>query len=371
MVSLGIAAPPFPIERPVSGSASKFRTDKCLAPLAKSGANRRRAAAISGPAKRIVEFEQMKGAIGLLDFLLASQGRGQETVLVTLTDVTGSSSRAPGTHMAVAADGSSCGSFSGGCIEAAVVAEALDVLRAGKPRSVQFGAGSPYIDIRLPCGGGIALLFTPRPNAHELSRASDWLSDRQPVALTLSLDDELVARLATDEDVTGWRNSTFVVRHDPDLHIHILGHGEEPLALAQVALAYGAGISIYSADEDLLDRLKQLPVESFRLHTTSRTAPLGADPYSAIVFLFHDHDWETELIAQSLATPAFFIGAMGSRRTHAARLARLGEAGVPDDLAARLVAPIGLIHATRDPATLALSILSHIVAMALDTARRR
>ncbi|NRD91029.1 hypothetical protein C8024_18600 [Sphingopyxis sp. BSNA05] len=85
----------------------------------------------------------------------------QKIVLITLTAVTGASTRNPGAHMAVAEDGSSTGSFSGGCVEAAVVAEALDVINAGKPREIRFGADSPYLDIRLPCGGGIDLLFTP------------------------------------------------------------------------------------------------------------------------------------------------------------------------------------------------------------------
>ena len=69
--------------------------------------------------------------------------------------------RNPGTMMGVAQDGSFEGSLSGGCIENAVVAEALDTLKAGAPRVVRFGAGSPYLDITLPCGGGLDLLLAP------------------------------------------------------------------------------------------------------------------------------------------------------------------------------------------------------------------
>ena len=90
-------------------------------------------------------------------FLAVVASRGQRTVLVTVGSVEGSSMRNPGTIMGVAEDGSFAGSLSGGCIENAVVSEALEVLKEGSARVVRFGSGSPYLDIKLPCGGGLAL----------------------------------------------------------------------------------------------------------------------------------------------------------------------------------------------------------------------
>lgn len=98
------------------------------------------------------------------------------------------------------------------------------------------------------------------------------------------------------------------------------------------------------------------------LHTRNTLPLKQVDPWSAIVFLFHGRDWEEGLLPQTLAFPAFYHGAIGSRRTHAARLEALRAAGVPDDQIATLRGHIGLIPATRDPATLALSVLSEIVA---------
>ena len=103
----------------------------------------------------------MNNIFPIFRFLDDRAKASQKTVLITLVAVTGASTRNPGTHMAVAEDGSSTGSFSGGCIESAVVAEALDVISSGKPREIRFGTGSPYLDIRLPCGGGIDLLSDP------------------------------------------------------------------------------------------------------------------------------------------------------------------------------------------------------------------
>jgi xanthine dehydrogenase accessory factor len=101
--------------------------------------------------------------------------------------------------------------------------------------------------------------------------------------------------------------------------------------------------------------------EAFLLKTPSPSPQLASDPRTAIVFLFHDHDWETELLAQALGQDALFVGAMGSRRTHEARLRALVDHGIPADRAACVVGPIGLIPATRDPETLALSVLAQIV----------
>ena len=89
--------------------------------------------------------------------------------------------RNPGTIMGVAEDGSFAGSLSGGCIENAVVAEALEVLKKAKSRIVRFGAGSPYLDIRLPCGGGLDLLFQPLEDG-SLARSLPEL-DRRASAL--------------------------------------------------------------------------------------------------------------------------------------------------------------------------------------------
>ena len=103
--------------------------------------------------------------LAILEQALAWIAQGQRVALVTLVGIEGSTSRGLGSQMAVAEDGRFAGSFSGGCIEDAIVAEARDVLAARTGRTVRYGAGSPYIDVRLPCGGGIDLCFTPDPDA--------------------------------------------------------------------------------------------------------------------------------------------------------------------------------------------------------------
>ncbi|MGP7796747.1 XdhC family protein [Sphingomonas sp. CLY1604] len=300
----------------------------------------------------------MKQALSILRFLSACAQRGEPAALVTLTDVTASAVRRPGEHMAIAADGSAIGSFSGGCIEAAVIAEAQEALADGAARLVRYGAGSRYIDIRLPCGGGIDLLFTPRPNPAVLAAAIATLEAREPLGLRLTRDGGIDIDAA--DRGTGWAAGGFHVRHDPDPRVAILGQGAEPLALLDVARAYGAGTLLLSPQEAIVAEAQARGSDAALLRVLGPSPALAIDRWTAVVALFHDHDWETGLLLQALDQRPFFIGAMGSLRTQAERRRRLAAAGGEAQAIDRIVGPIGLIHATRDPATLAISIMAQV-----------
>ena len=303
----------------------------------------------------------MKQALAILYFLRDCAGRGERAALVTLTAVTGSAARAPGEHMAVAESGQSVGSFSGGCVEAAVVAEAQDVLSEGRARHVRFGDGSRYIDIRLPCGGGIDLLFTPAPDGQQIDRAIALLEQRAPVTLHLTLDGGLWVAAAGEDDRTMWHGAMFAVRHDPGLRLIVMGHGSEPAAMLDIARAYGADVMLFSPQASLLQEAREKGIAADLLRFVGRAPGLSVDPWTAVVVLFHDHDWETELLLQVLRQNPFFVGAMGSTRTHAERLRRLLDAGCARHDLERIIGPVGLIKASRDPQTLALSIMAQVV----------
>lgn len=286
----------------------------------------------------------------ILRLLTAGAADGVGGVLVTLTGIAGASSRGIGAQMAVLADGRHAGSFSGGCIEAAVIAEAQAVLAAGHGRMVRFGSGSPYLDIRLPCGGGIDLLFTPDPDAAALAEVLARLDRREAAMLRIS------ERGAALQEAPGGKD--FVRTYSPPLRLIALGHGEDLTALVRLAKAFGTAVEAYAPETGGvalgLDGIAPL---------ISRTAlpPLVGDAWTAFVFLFHDHDWEEHLLPQALAQAGFYHGAVGSARTHRARMDALRAAGVPQAQLDALRGGIGLIPATRDPATLALSILGELV----------
>lgn len=264
--------------------------------------------------------------------------------------------------MAIAADGSSVGSFSGGCIETAVIAEALECLTANAPREVRFGAGSPYLDIRLPCGGGIDLLFNPLRNAGIAQELFDAVSARQPFTIIMDGKTGTITSAPAEQDQAVVRNgSAFHINHVPAARVVILGHGAVVENLANLTTSYGLDCEILTPDLDIVERITREDGTAQRLKTPAATDLYQADPWTACVFYFHDHDWEAELMKQALASPAFYIGAMGSFKTHAIRKALLSDIGVSDSAIQRMKAPIGIIPSTRDPATLALSTLTEIV----------
>jgi len=269
--------------------------------------------------------------------------------------------REPGAHMAVADDGSFVGSLSGGCIERAVVAEACEVIAEARARVTRFGQGSRYIDIRLPCGGGVDLHFQPLIDGALAQQALGSIDARHPFSLELSTDTS-VPRFIPNWHPTSWNVDLGLARvgHWPIPRLVIVGHGEAVSKLAWHGRAWGAEINLVTPDAVLADRLMHDGFEPRVIHSPSDTLALVSDAWTAMIFLFHDHDWEPALIAHALARPHFYIGAMGSKRAHSARCAALRLRDVPEAAIDGISSPIGLFHSVRDPATLAISILAEI-----------
>ena len=300
--------------------------------------------------------------IAILEFLLRGGARRKQGTLVTLTGIIGSSPRALGAQMAVATDGSFAGSLSGGCLEAAIVAEALAAHSARCPRLVRFGAGSPFIDIRLPCGGGLDLLFNPAPEPQALEGVIRSLRDRQPAALALSLAAPF-AQQAPPGKPAGWKKGAFLRPYRPPLRIVALGEGEDLAALVRLAAAFGTETIALTPDRLITERLRCEGHEVVLLETNDRRPGLIGDDRTAIVSLFHDREWEEALLPWLLRLPVFYVGAVGSRRRHEMRYKMLRRQMPHEDVAARLRMSVGTIPAARDPSTLALSILAQIVAV--------
>lgn len=146
----------------------------------------------------------------------------------------------------------------------------------------------------------------------------------------------------------------------PPLRIVAFGQGDDLAAFLRLSACFGAALEAHTPDADLAGALRAEGLSVQHLTQLRALPELAGDDWTAFVFLFHDHDWESAIIPHVLQLPSLFCGAIGSIRTHAARLARLRESGVAQAGLDRLRGHIGLIPATRDPATLALSILAEV-----------
>lgn len=299
------------------------------------------------------------------DFLGRHLADSLDCVLVSVLAVEGASMRDPGAHIAVSSDGSYIGSLSGGCIENAVVAEALEALSAGAPRITRFGSGSRFLDIKLPCGGGLDIHFQPLTGLSGMTLVDQCqraLLAREPFSLRI---------LATGDTITfvpEWQQTTFdpqraaaTIGHWPCPHLQIIGHGAAVESLTRLAGAMQLPANVLTPDPDLAKRLDKQSLPATLLSKTSDIHLLSSDPWTATIFLFHDHDWEVQLIVRALAMPHFYIGAMGGRAAHRARCEALRNAGITEQAIADLDGPVGLFHSARDPDTLALSVLAKVV----------
>jgi xanthine dehydrogenase accessory factor len=250
------------------------------------------------------------------------------TGLCTIVGIEGSFSRRLCAQLAVAPDCSVTGSLADGCLERQL---ATEVLAGGERRVMRFGAGSPLIDFRLPCGSGLDILIDPAPDRVACKVALDLLDARHEAALPLPLGP------------LGER------RYIPALRLVLFGEGPELDALVTLGEAAGLAVECHSKDR------------SDNLAIGRAPSGIAIDRWSAVILLFHDHEWEQAILQWALATPAFFIGAQGGRTARDERAERLRHAGVADGEIARIASPIGAVPHSREPMPLALSILAAVV----------
>jgi len=245
--------------------------------------------------------------------------------LCTIVRIEGSFSRRLGAQLAVRADGSIIGSLSDGCLEQQLV---RDCSEASAPFVQRYGSGASAIDFRLPCGGGLDILIDPTPDRAACVATVEQLRQRRPAALRLPDNAFLQQR-----------------PYIPGLCVQAFGEGPELTAFAEIAAA--ASIRVEAVDKGSL--------------TLGRASGgQKADPWTAVVLLFHDHEWELALLEEALSGDAFYIGAQGGAQARAARLEQLQRRGMSPAELARLTSPIGALLGSRTPQTLALSALAEI-----------
>lgn len=278
----------------------------------------------------------------ILRFALEALEADSSDVLVTLVEIRGGAARALGAQMVVREDGRYCGYVSGGCVEAAAAYEALQVIASGKDRFVRYGEGSPYLDIVLPCGGGITLAFHRLRDAQQLRNVLELLAKRQPAALRYLPKFQRLASAACAE-TTGWQDDAFITGYLPKTRVAVYGRSVE--ALATAAIAQAAGYEVLSGED---------------------VQAQAVDPFTAVILLYHDLDRELPVLLAALRSRPFYIGALGSRRTHATRVEKLLLLGFGEDEIARIKAPIGIFAQARDARTLALSIVADVAAARLN-----
>jgi xanthine dehydrogenase accessory factor len=284
---------------------------------------------------------QTDDAETILRFATEAQDAHLAVVLVTLVEIRGGAARALGAQMVVREDGRFCGYVSGGCVEVAAAYEALEVIASGKDRCVTYGEGSPYLDIVLPCGGGITLAFHRLRDAQPVKNVLTLLAQRKPATLHYLPQFQRLNSIESSQR-SGWDDDAFITRYLPKTRVVVYGRSVE--ALATVSIAQAAGYDVHSGDNNQAQ---------------------DVDEFTAVILLYHDLHQELPVLLTALRSKPFYIGALGSRRTHATRIEKLLSLGFCEDEIARIKAPIGIFAQARDARTLALSIIADVAAARL------
>jgi len=300
------------------------------------------------------------------DPIRAFLDREEAAVLAVIAGVEGPSYRPVGAMMAVFDAADRVGTLSSGCIEADIALHAMEARRTGRPAMLRYGRGSPFADIELPCGGGLDILLLPAPDRAALTEVAGNRAARRPC--TLEIGTETGAMRVAEAGATGRDGATLRIRYESEIRFVVFGKGPEASTFAALVQSAGYPNLLLSPDGETLAAGEGAGCATRHLTVPRFPEGLEADDRTAIVLFFHDHDWEPPILAGALATPAFYVGAQGSRRAAAARLYELEALGVGEAARARVHGPVGLIPSARDAGTLAVSVLAEVLGEAMAPA---
>lgn len=265
-----------------------------------------------------------------------------------------------GTHMLVHADGRFVGSVSGGCVEGDVLERAQLVL-AGAPSVLRrYGvADDAAWDVGLPCGGDIQVLVQPvSADGFPAHLFGDIIEARSAGAALSVVTDLESGRSALLDDDTG---AGFVNIYHPPRRLLIVGAVEIASALAAIAVSQGVDVTLCDPRGRFLTAERFPGIRLDDRWPDDAVQAFAPDSRSAIVTLSHDPKIDDPALAAALASPAAYVAALGSVRSHQARLARLSAAGVSAEQCARIEGPAGVaINAISAP-EIALSIAGGMI----------
>jgi len=304
-------------------------------------------------------------ALDELGHMLAAEARwradGYRTAIATVIATWGSSPRRRGAHMVVREDGAFEGSVSGGCVEGDVIVQSVEAIAAGRPRRLDYGVGQAQAwDVGLACGGQISIYVQPIADGLFPPALLEEISLSRVAGQPLSVSTDLEAGLSVAGEERGER--WFVQTYDPPLRIAVIGAVHITQALVPMARQLGYQLLVIDPRTMFATPDRFPDVEINTGYPDEVLPDWRPDAASAIVALSHDPKLDDPALRIALASPAFYVGALGSVRTHAARLERLAGQGIDGAALDRIVGPVGLPIGAANPAEIALSIMAGITA---------
>jgi xanthine dehydrogenase accessory factor len=291
---------------------------------------------------------------------------GRAVLLVTVVATWGSSPRPEGAMLAVRDDGLLAGSVSGGCIEDDIVdrMRQLDVKQT-HCETVTYGVSADEARrFGLPCGGTIQLVVEPLTRDSGIRALLREIESGRLVRRRLDLlTGEATLHPAAATDGLTFDGTTLTTVHGPRYRMLVIGASQLSQYLAQIAVGLDYQVTICDPREEYTEAWDIPGVALVRTMPDDTVRAMHLDERCAVVALTHDPKLDDLALMEALHSPAFYVGALGSRANNAKRRERLLEFDVTADEIARLHGPIGLYIGSRTPPEIAISILAEITAV--------
>jgi xanthine dehydrogenase accessory factor len=293
--------------------------------------------------------------------------RGHRVVMGTVVRTWGSSPRPPGSLMIVRDDGQVAGSLSGGCIEDDLIERVkCGELGSRLPQSTTYGASAEEAQrFGLPCGGSVQIVLEPLSAQSLLRELLAAIEQHRVVRRRLEMATGFVSLTPSQEgDLLRFDGATLQTVHGPRLRLLIIGGGQLSRYLATLAVMLDYRVTVCDPRQEYHEGWEAVEgVTLSRLMPDDLVLAMNLDPHSAVVAVTHDPKLDDLALMEALKTPAFYVGALGSRRNNDARRQRLLEFDVSPAEVQALRGPVGLNLGGRTPPEIALAIVAEMTAV--------
>ena len=305
-----------------------------------------------------VDLEVLKSSARWLE-------EGHRALLVTVVKTWGSSPRPEGAMLAVRDDGLVVGSVSGGCIEDDLIDRVRQKgIEQTRPEAVKYGITAEEAHrFGLPCGGTIQLVLEPLTPQSGIADLCHAVEDGRLVAREVDMVTGAVrldAALATDG--VHFDGERLLTIHGPRYRMLVIGAGQLSRYLCNIAVGLDYQVTVCDPREEYTEELSIPGTKIVRTMPDDTVIEMKLDERCAVIALTHDPKLDDLALMEALKTPAFYVGALGSRRNNQARRERLKEFDLNDTELARLHGPVGIYIGSRTPPEIAVSILAEVTA---------
>lgn len=291
---------------------------------------------------------------------------GHAVAIATVVQTWGSAPRPVGSWLAIREDGQVAGSVSGGCVEDDLIRRVqTEILTRNTPEMVVYGVSQQEAArFGLPCGGTLRLFVEPKPELSILEKLLVAITSHQVTCRTVNIAS---GKSTLDQ---GSRHDEFVCNeqemrttYGPRWRLVIIGAGQLSLYTADFALASDFEVIVIDPREKYAEGLNRNDLTFIKGMPDDVLLEIGVDPHTAVVALTHDPKLDDMALMEALRSPAFYVGALGSRKNTQKRKERLLEFDLNQEQVDRLHGPVGLYIGALTPPEIAVSILAEIIAV--------